>query len=140
MPRHDLIDRRRALLVAGGTLMLGLLPARAPAQTPGGKAKIGVIGSGKIGSTLGSLWTKAGHEVMFSDRDAETAKRVASELGSRARTGTVTVGTRSPHGPPVSAASRLTKAVRRTSGRSCTSAGISSRAYVSIPPVSPGTR
>ena len=49
--------------------------------------KIGVIGSGKIGSTLGGLWVKAGHEVMFSDRDAETAKRVASELGSRARTG-----------------------------------------------------
>jgi predicted dinucleotide-binding enzyme len=32
---------------------------------------------------------KAGHEVMFSDRDAEQAKRVAAELGSRARAGSV---------------------------------------------------
>src|SRR5438477_139264 len=60
-----------------------------PALAQGKPMKIGVIGSGKIGSTLGGLWIKAGHEVMFSDRDAETAKRVASELGSRARTGTV---------------------------------------------------
>src|SRR5262245_38476482 len=51
--------------------------------------KIGVIGSGRIGSTIGGLWVKAGHEVMFSDRDAEVAKRVAAELGSRARAGSV---------------------------------------------------
>ena len=50
--------------------------------------KIGVIGSGRIGSTLGGLWVKAGHEVMFSDRDPEQAKRVAAELGARARSGT----------------------------------------------------
>jgi predicted dinucleotide-binding enzyme len=50
--------------------------------------KIGVIGSGRIGSTLGGLWVKAGHEVMFSDRDPEQAKLVASGLGQGARTGT----------------------------------------------------
>lgn len=50
--------------------------------------KIGVIGSGRIGSTLGGLWVKAGHEVMFSDRDAEQAKKVASELGRGASAGT----------------------------------------------------
>ena len=53
------------------------------------KMRIGVIGSGRIGSTLGGLWAKAGHEVMFSDRDAETAQRAAQGAGSRARTGTV---------------------------------------------------
>jgi predicted dinucleotide-binding enzyme len=51
--------------------------------------RIGVIGSGRIGSTLGGLWAKAGHEVMFSDRDAETAKRAAAEVGGRARAGSV---------------------------------------------------
>jgi 8-hydroxy-5-deazaflavin:NADPH oxidoreductase len=51
--------------------------------------KIGVIGSGRIGSTLGGLWIKAGHEVMFSDRDAEVAKRVAADLGPRAKAGSV---------------------------------------------------
>lgn len=50
--------------------------------------RIGVVGSGRIGSTLGGLWVKAGHEVMFSDRDAEQAKKVANELGKGARTGT----------------------------------------------------
>src|SRR5204862_5880547 len=50
---------------------------------------IGIIGSGRIGSTFGGLWAKAGHEIMFSDRDAEQAKRAAETLGARARAGTV---------------------------------------------------
>ena len=49
--------------------------------------KIGVIGSGRIGSTLGGLWAKAGHEVMFSDRDAEQARKTAESVGARARSG-----------------------------------------------------
>jgi len=53
------------------------------------KMRIGVIGSGRIGSTLGGLWAKAGHEVMFSDRDADTAKHAAEGAGPRARSGTV---------------------------------------------------
>jgi len=60
-----------------------------PALAQGKPVKIGVIGSGKIGSTLGGLWAKAGHEIMFSDRDAEVAKRVAGEVGARGRAGTV---------------------------------------------------
>jgi len=88
MPRHDLIDRRRALLVAGGALMLGLWPARAPAQM-GGKAKIGVIGSGKIGGTIGGLWVKAGHPVLFSSRHPEELKEMVAGLGSLAQAGSV---------------------------------------------------
>ena len=60
-----------------------------PALAQGKPVKIGVIGSGRIGSTLGALWAKAGHEVMFSDRDAETAKQAAQGAGARAKTGTV---------------------------------------------------
>jgi predicted dinucleotide-binding enzyme len=60
-----------------------------PAFAQGKLMKIVVIGSGRIGSTLGGLWVKAGHEVMFSDRDPEQAKRAAAELGARARAGTV---------------------------------------------------
>jgi predicted dinucleotide-binding enzyme len=51
--------------------------------------KIGVIGSGRIGSTIGGLWVKAGHEVMFSDRDPEAVKRAIADLGPRAKSGTV---------------------------------------------------
>jgi len=51
--------------------------------------KIGVIGSGRIGSTIGGLWVKAGHEVMFSDRDAEQVKRAIADLGPQAKAGSV---------------------------------------------------
>src|SRR2546423_11739225 len=61
-------------------------PAVAQAEKP---MKVGVIGSGRIGSTLGGLWAKAGHEVMYSDREAEQAKRAAEASGPRARTGSV---------------------------------------------------
>jgi predicted dinucleotide-binding enzyme len=92
MPHYDFVDRkRRALLGAGGTLLLGALwPARASAQTAGGgKAKIGVIGSGKIGGTIGGLWVKAGHSVFFSSRHPEELKDLVTNLGSLAQAGTV---------------------------------------------------
>src|SRR5436853_6044615 len=75
-----------SVIAIAAAAALPLWPALGQAQKP---MKIGVIGSGRIGSTLGGLWVKAGHEVMFSDRDAEVAKRVAADLGSRARAGTV---------------------------------------------------
>lgn len=49
--------------------------------------RIGIIGSGKMGSTLGTLWGKAGHEVFFSSRQPE-------ELGALVkRTPRATAGT-----------------------------------------------
>ncbi|HEV2957731.1 MAG TPA: NAD(P)-binding domain-containing protein [Xanthobacteraceae bacterium] len=90
MPNHDSIDQsRRTFIAAGGALMLGLWPGRAPAQTPGGKAKIGIIGSGKIGGTIGGLWVKAGHPVLFSSRHPEQLKDLVTSLGSLAQAGTV---------------------------------------------------
>jgi hypothetical protein len=92
MSRYDVIDgERRMLLAAGSVLMLGALwPARAPAQAAaGGKAKIGVIGSGKIGGTIGGLWVKAGHPVFFSSRHPEELKDMVAGLGSLAQAGTV---------------------------------------------------
>jgi hypothetical protein len=92
MPKHDSIDHgRRALLGAGGALILGAVwPARAPAQTGGGgKMKIGVIGSGKIGGTIGGLWVKAGHPVQFSSRHPEELKDMVTGLGALAQAGTV---------------------------------------------------
>jgi|SRR5882672_238071 len=65
-----------------------LAAAAVPAFAQSKPMKIGVIGSGRIGSTIGGLWVKAGHEVMFSDRDQEQVKRAIDGLGSRARAGT----------------------------------------------------
>jgi predicted dinucleotide-binding enzyme len=58
------------------------------ASDPERKLKIGVVGSGRIGGTLGGLWVKAGHEVMFSSRDLEHDKALAAGLGAAARAGT----------------------------------------------------
>jgi hypothetical protein len=73
------------------TFLLALAAAAVvrPAFAQAKPMKIGVIGSGRIGSTIGALWVKAGHEVMFSDRDAEQVKRAIEGLGQRARAGSV---------------------------------------------------
>ena len=76
--------KRRAFLFAM-TAAAVVPPAFAQAKP----MKIGIIGSGRIGSTFGGLWVKAGHEVMFSDRDPEQAKRATDSLGPRARVGSV---------------------------------------------------
>src|SRR5215207_9279379 len=49
--------------------------------------KIGVIGSGNVGGTLGEVWWKAGHQLMFSDRDPAQA---AAQAGRMAGTQTGT--------------------------------------------------
>ena len=51
------------------------------------KMKIGIIGSGRVGGTVGELWVKAGHEVMFSSLDLEHDKALAARLGAGARAG-----------------------------------------------------
>jgi predicted dinucleotide-binding enzyme len=73
--------KRRSFL-----LLLSAIALPSFAQKP---MRIGVIGSGRIGSTIGGLWVKAGHEVMFSDRDAEQVKRAIDGLGPKARAGSV---------------------------------------------------
>ena len=84
---------RREFLQAGGFaaagLILGVLPFGARlASAADSNLKIGVIGSGRIGSTLGGVWVKAGHEVIFSSLDIEQDKALAARLGGKARAGT----------------------------------------------------
>ena len=81
--------RRHFLRAAGAGLALGALPYAARVASgaePG--LKIGIIGSGRIGGTLGALWLKAGHEIMFSSLDLEHDKALAARLGGKARAGT----------------------------------------------------
>jgi predicted dinucleotide-binding enzyme len=89
MPIHEFLKiQRRVLLRAGGVLILGVaLPAtRALAQT---KLKVGVIGSGHIGGTIGTLWVKSGHPVLFSSRHPEELRDLVAGLGELAKAGTV---------------------------------------------------
>jgi 8-hydroxy-5-deazaflavin:NADPH oxidoreductase len=86
------MKRRAFLSVIAGVVAAALPVGVAFAQTQK-PMKIGVIGSGRIGSTIGGLWVKAGHEVMFSDRDPEQVKRAIEGLGPavgpKARAGSV---------------------------------------------------
>jgi hypothetical protein len=82
-------DRRR-LLGAGGAVLVTVAMGRAAvAQTSGAKVKIGVIGSGHIGGTIGGLWVKAGHPVLFSSRHPEELKSMVEGLGPLAKAGSV---------------------------------------------------
>ena len=76
---------RRTFLQAAAAASLALaFPARAAPM------RIGIIGSGRVGGTIGELWVKAGHEVVFSARTIEEVKSLLDrlKLGPRARAGT----------------------------------------------------
>ncbi|MER3476596.1 MAG: hypothetical protein C4287_08660, partial [Leptolyngbya sp. ERB_1_2] len=49
--------------------------------------RIGVIGAGGIGGTIGTLWAKAGHEVFFSSRNPEKLSELVT--GENTQAGTV---------------------------------------------------
>lgn len=49
--------------------------------------RIGIIGSGQQGGSLGELWARAGHEVLFSSRHPETLTDLVTRAGTGARAG-----------------------------------------------------
>ena len=51
--------------------------------------RIGILGSGRMGATLGTIFARAGHEVVFSyARDLKKLEELAREAGKSARAGT----------------------------------------------------
>ncbi len=53
--------------------------------------RIGIIGSGQVGGTLGKRWAKGGHTVAFSSRNpaSDEMKKLVAEAGSTASAGSV---------------------------------------------------
>jgi 8-hydroxy-5-deazaflavin:NADPH oxidoreductase len=82
---------RRTVLTAGSAFMFGaaLSPSELSAQTNGAKQPIGTIGAGHIGSTIGGLWIKNGHKVLFSSRHPEELRDLVAGLGPLAQAGSV---------------------------------------------------
>ena len=78
-------DRRRFLVLAGVTVAATAVPFSVRSADT---MKIGIIGSGKVGSALGTTWVKAGHEVMFSSRHLEDDQLLAERIGAGASAGT----------------------------------------------------
>jgi predicted dinucleotide-binding enzyme len=50
--------------------------------------KIGIIGTGRLGSTLGKMWVEKGHIIMFGSRDPNKAKKLAASIGTDTSGGT----------------------------------------------------
>jgi 8-hydroxy-5-deazaflavin:NADPH oxidoreductase len=90
MARQVLVDaRRRTILrVAGAAVAAAMVPLSVFGQgaTP---LAIGIIGGGREGGALGTLWAKAGHQVMFSSRHPDELKSLVEGIGSAAQAGTV---------------------------------------------------
>ena len=50
--------------------------------------KIGIVGAGKIGGLIGTLWSRAGHEVMFASRHPKSLADLVEAAGGGATSGT----------------------------------------------------
>jgi len=84
--------RRDFMRIAGSGLAVLAVAARphvAVAQTAGSPLKIGMVGAGREGGALGTLFVKARHPVMFSSRHPEQLKGLVAGLGPLAQAGTV---------------------------------------------------
>src|ERR1700733_5685358 len=91
MPRHHRPDpgRRDLLQAAGSAALLSVLSLTVKGFAADGKrSKIGIIGSGHVGSALGEVWAKAGHPVLFSSRNLENDRKLAADIGANSRAGT----------------------------------------------------
>src|SRR5437762_7376006 len=56
---------------------------------PGSDMRIGILGSGLMGGKLGTIWARAGHEVVFSyARSAQKLQKLARDAKGKARSGT----------------------------------------------------
>jgi predicted dinucleotide-binding enzyme len=92
MPKQYSVDHGRRIVLGAGVAFIlsgALLPRRSLAQSNGNKSRIGTIGSGRIGGTIGGLWVKAGHPVLFSSRHPEELKSLIEALGPLAQAGPV---------------------------------------------------
>jgi len=84
------LNRRHFLTLAGhataAAALLGL-PLSGHATAPGARVRIGIVGSGNVGTALGRLWARAGHQVMFSSRSLDADKTLARDIGANASAG-----------------------------------------------------
>ena len=89
MKTDDAMHLNRRLVLRSAAILLLLASSLGLHAADAQKGlKIGVIGSGRVGGTIGALWVKAGHEVMFSSLDLEHDRKLAASIGAGARAGT----------------------------------------------------
>ena len=84
-----IIKKLRLGLTAVALVLLGLSLGAQGGAVPQAKRpmKIGIIGSGAQGGSIGLLWARAGHEVLFSSRHPEELKDLIAKAGPKAKAG-----------------------------------------------------
>lgn len=85
LSRREFLRVTTAAVAASGT-SAAVLGAQAGTATRK-PLKIGIIGAGQQGGSLGVLWARAGHEVFFSSRNPDGLKDLVAEAGSKAQAG-----------------------------------------------------
>lgn len=79
--------RTAAALVAGLASDISLRAQTGSVPTTPKPMKIGIIGSGQQGGSIGLIWARAGHEVLFSSRNPGSLKDLVASAGPKARAG-----------------------------------------------------
>src|SRR5579859_33071 len=77
------------LKVTAAAATLGIVPlAHVANAAESQKERIGIIGSGHVGSALAGVWARAGNEVMLSSRHLDKDKELTAAIGPNAQAGT----------------------------------------------------
>jgi len=84
--RRALLKLCAALGAGTGLNTFGFAVHAAAAEAS--KVKIGLIGTGRVGGALATVWAKAGHELLLSSRNLDDDKALAAKLGANVRAGT----------------------------------------------------
>ncbi|WP_242592754.1 NADPH-dependent F420 reductase [Corallococcus exiguus] len=77
---------RRSVL--GAFAAVAALPAQGQVKGQARTMRIGIIGAGWLGGTVGQIWVRDGHEVLFSSRHPDELVSMTRPLGPRASVGT----------------------------------------------------
>jgi predicted dinucleotide-binding enzyme len=86
--RREVLRCLAAAAAAAAPLFAGPRAASAQTSDPA-SLKIGMIGAGRHGGALGTLFAQHGHPVMFSSRNPEQLGDLVAKAGPNARAGTV---------------------------------------------------
>ncbi len=81
------ISRRHVLAFTAALLFATTFSG--PSFAAAAKPKVGIIGAGRMGGSVGTALAKAGYQVMFSSRKPEELKDLVAAAGPNAQAGTV---------------------------------------------------
>src|ERR1035437_8091611 len=86
---RSLSSQAGILRMPHSAVLHGEHPHGRPSTTEEERVRVGILGSGLMGAKLGTIFARAGHEVVFSyARSQQKLQRLAREAGERARVGT----------------------------------------------------